>query len=605
MKRITSILGVLCLLAAAGCGDDDGSGQCSSRADCSDHGDCGTDGTCDCDTGYLGDTCDACDTGSGYTEDGNGDCVLSGCADGDGDGHDVYDPTACPAGDDYCDGDADNYTENGCANCVDADGDGYGSDCDLGTDCDDTDDQIHTGCSGCVDADGDTYGVNCTPGPDCNDNNAAVHDGCYRVWFWGDFDTDETHEVGFRVYPGGDKTTMTLTGINTSNWINGVSVSPDGGQVAVAGSSGANMSPVLIVYNADGSGTPLTLATGGAGQEFRGVSFSPDGAWVAFRWDEDFTNAFGLYVVEADGSGTPKRVHPALTDANFDVSYFRWAPTDGTAERHIAFRADLDTDEVFGLWTVEISAANPTPVAIVPTADVVAGAEVAMMIRFDSQRRVYFKSDFEQLYQYRVYRADLDGANREQVPGTALTNGNGEAAVGSFGISNSGTVLAFSIDAPTNSLYQVYTMDLSGTTASIVSDVSTAAPPSGDYHGPSFYGSIIFSQDDQHLAVIADWPVSAGDLDNAYSAFVLPASGTAGGVRLTGVPNNAALGADLGVFSPDAGVMFIRGDLAADNVFELFMTADITTADQAPATILEEDVPTGGEIRGIWIAPVP
>ena len=94
----------------------------------------------------MDDVCDGCDISAGYTEDASGDCLLTGCADGDSDGHDVYDLTACPAGDDYCDANASNYTENGCANCIDTDGDGYGDLCDLGSDCDDNNDQIHEGC---------------------------------------------------------------------------------------------------------------------------------------------------------------------------------------------------------------------------------------------------------------------------------------------------------------------------------------------------------------------------------------------------------------------------------------------------------------------------
>jgi hypothetical protein len=141
-------LAALCLVASAMCGDDNGdSPECTVRADCSDHGDC-TDGACDCDWGYEGTHCDGCDALAGYTLDAtSGDCVLAGCVDVDLDGYHAHDTSVCPTGEDYCDGDLHNYTENGCANCVDSDGDGYGQLCDLGTDCDDADETIHDGCS--------------------------------------------------------------------------------------------------------------------------------------------------------------------------------------------------------------------------------------------------------------------------------------------------------------------------------------------------------------------------------------------------------------------------------------------------------------------------
>jgi len=66
--------------------------------------------------------------------------------------------------------------------CEDADGDGYGLDCDLGPDCDDDDPNNYTpeGCEGCIDNDQDNAWVGCDrydedkPGPDCDDSNVAV-----------------------------------------------------------------------------------------------------------------------------------------------------------------------------------------------------------------------------------------------------------------------------------------------------------------------------------------------------------------------------------------------------------------------------------------------
>jgi len=61
------------------------------------------------------------------------------CVDADGDGHFAVDPVYCVDGDDFCDADPDNWTAHGCAHCVDNDGDGFGTDCDRGADCDDND----------------------------------------------------------------------------------------------------------------------------------------------------------------------------------------------------------------------------------------------------------------------------------------------------------------------------------------------------------------------------------------------------------------------------------------------------------------------------------
>ncbi|MBX2796278.1 MAG: hypothetical protein KTR31_01375 [Myxococcales bacterium] len=55
----------------------------------------------------------------------------------------------------------------------DSDGDGFPPEID----CDDTDSNLWFSCDTCVDADGDGYGVDCDLGPDCNDADAGISPG--------------------------------------------------------------------------------------------------------------------------------------------------------------------------------------------------------------------------------------------------------------------------------------------------------------------------------------------------------------------------------------------------------------------------------------------
>jgi hypothetical protein len=87
----------------------------------------------------------------------SGPCCPSGCVDSDGDGHSVYDAGTCPNGDDACDNDPNNWTTSGCTTCVDGDGDGYGSGCDNGDDCDDGDPIVSSGCNSCGDGVRDAF----------------------------------------------------------------------------------------------------------------------------------------------------------------------------------------------------------------------------------------------------------------------------------------------------------------------------------------------------------------------------------------------------------------------------------------------------------------
>jgi hypothetical protein len=199
----TNLLLSLAFIASA-CGDD------ASRGDSTTFGDFGNDMSSE-----TADTAEGMEAGDGDpTTSGDGDPTTSGDGDpttsGDGDPTTSGDgdPTTgdgdpngecidldkdgygenCPLGPDACDDDWYNWTVDGCANCKDADGDGWWVDCDQydenqpGPDCDDNDFNVFTpeGCANCVDNDGDGYWVGCDqygpakPGPDCNDNDPNV-----------------------------------------------------------------------------------------------------------------------------------------------------------------------------------------------------------------------------------------------------------------------------------------------------------------------------------------------------------------------------------------------------------------------------------------------
>ncbi len=596
MRRIQLLLGAACVLVLGACGDST-SYDCADRVDCANHGDC-VEGICDCDQGFAGIHCSTCDLYGGYVSDGAGGCMIAPCEDLDGDTREGYDEQVCPLGDDRCDDDPDNWTVGGCNGCTDADGDGRGMGCDRGRDCDDADDTIWEGCNACVDNDGDHHGVNCSDGPDCNDNDPTVYRGCYRVVYWGDFDTDGLFEVASQFFPGGDRSKLTLAGMDTSAPLGGVAVSPGGAQVAVAATDASGL-PVLALYTLDATSAPLMVAAGATGESIIQPSFSPEGDLLAFLWNQG-GGAFGLYVVDATG-GTPRRVSPSPGCPSCDVTFYRWAQTQG-ATRHVAFLGDVEADGQVGLWGVEVTAASPLAQDILSTAEATTPSLVPLL-GFDNVGRVYFRSDFEVAGTYRIYRANLDGSGREQVPGTTLVNGGGEASVGSFGLSGTGTMLAVSIDAPAAGLFQVYVLDVSAADPDRVSNVTAAPPGPGSLLGPEPGTPIVWGPEEEYLAVTADWPTDASDMDDAYGLFVLPATGN-GGVRLLGVPNNAGQDVLDLAFAPSGQRIFAQGDLVANDNMELFFTEDIWSVDVAPVSIRIEDVPTGGDVFGFVVVAV-
>ncbi|MCC6159870.1 MAG: right-handed parallel beta-helix repeat-containing protein [Deltaproteobacteria bacterium] len=128
---VASVLMVSSGVVGCGCGDDD-----------------------DDDSGGGGDDDTDDDTDDDVGDDDTGD-----------------DDTADDDTDDDTDDDADDDTQ---PQCVDADGDTHGENCDAGPDCDDADENNWDSCASCVDNDGDLVFAGCDAydtidGPDCND----------------------------------------------------------------------------------------------------------------------------------------------------------------------------------------------------------------------------------------------------------------------------------------------------------------------------------------------------------------------------------------------------------------------------------------------------
>ncbi len=154
-----------------------------------------------------GDGCDDCASGTfdlnadGIDTDGDGLC-NDGDTDDDNDGcDDVEDAEPLVAGNDsdgdgfiggcdICDEDPNNWTEAGCAFCLDGDGDGYFAGCDdyvtvAGPDCDDTNAVLNPETVWYEDADGDGFGNPEESVVQCEQPSGYILDGN---------DTDDTNE---------------------------------------------------------------------------------------------------------------------------------------------------------------------------------------------------------------------------------------------------------------------------------------------------------------------------------------------------------------------------------------------------------------------------
>jgi hypothetical protein len=156
---------------------DESSSSAESTGDGDDPGTTTMDDDVDSSTDDTDDTTDETDETADTTD-------TAECLDLDQDGY----GDNCEMGPDCDDADFNNHTEEGCANCADADLDDHWVGCDTfdeakeGPDCNDADFNVFSdeGCANCADSDMDGYWVGCDqygnmkPGPDCADDNNTV-----------------------------------------------------------------------------------------------------------------------------------------------------------------------------------------------------------------------------------------------------------------------------------------------------------------------------------------------------------------------------------------------------------------------------------------------
>ncbi len=343
-------------------------------------------------------------------------------------------------------------------------------------------------------------------------------------------------------------------------YLTGMAVRPDGLRLAVGTREIDNGGERRIDFIDPGDPTNAVTLIGNLSEDVRDLAYDPTGRWLAFTARAGTNRT--LWV--SDVCGTPQ----VVLDVGADITQFAWAKTPVGALAYQSNTANRD------LYTLLASDPGATPVAIA------AGEEIADRVpQFDDQGRVYFVTKMGGAGEERLYRASMDGVTVEQVPGTdGFTNLLGAADIGAIGMSVDGTSIAFAVDAPDDNLFQIRTLDLSGTTAVLVTDAIAAVATLGP-QGPDPLLPIMWSANGQHLAVKANWrtgvPNAAID-----GAFVVPTD-ESGQLRLFVTGQTGLLRVTELQFSSTSARLFVAGIYAGNGaVPALLGTVDLTTEDQ-------------------------
>ncbi|MBT8494581.1 MAG: hypothetical protein KJO07_16105 [Deltaproteobacteria bacterium] len=402
------------------------------------------------------------------------------------------------------------------------------------------------------------------------------------AYFVGDFTTNNVLELGRATFPGPAVSALSLDGIPATPFLR-VGVARAGNVIVAAAYDNSTIT-IIRAYDSD-LGNPRTLLSDETGAvSINDLAVSPDGALVAITADLDTDNAHRLYVIPTSGTGSPKALHPDTGNAQRDTDRIMWSRDSA----HILFRGDLETNNHNQAWVVDATAATPTPVELTASVTLTGGAGVNDLVGFDNAGKVYFQSDHASDGSDSLYRADPGGGNFEEVPFTAaLMNGDGKATIGKCAFNSVGTRLAFSADAPTDNVYQVYVTDIASPAPAVVSAVISE---SAQERGPLRNNPMVWSPDDSLIAAGADWE----DGDNDTAIFMLPTSGTPGGTKLVAPISGGDVQAL--AFALDSASLFAVGNMDDATDTKLYHLTDLSTADQDASTLILQDVPASGDI---------
>lgn len=411
-----------------------------------------------------------------------------------------------------------------------------------------------------------------------------------KLYFLGDYAVDNTRAIGRALVPvGGGAATSSSVATRASAF----AVSPDGTKIAYAADTAANAGQFdLHVANADGTGDVVRVAMP-AGRKVTDIAISPDGQSIAYLADAEIATQVDVYVVALAGATAPVRVSPTRTNAALDALTIGWSRDSKT----LAFAGDFTTDKKNELYVVDVTAGTPTPVAALAEADIPAppgassvGVSGGLAPIWTSGNKVCVKGDLSGATPavFRLYCANANGtgfAEPTHFPAAP-------AQLGSYGISPDGATLALSADsAAAAGAYEVFTMPADDSAAPTRVTSGTITAGATEFRGPDFSTPLRFSPDGTKIAFMGDLLT-----DNRHELFVVAANGTATEKRVALVGANGDAARDIRSFawSPDGSALAFVCDHRADNDFELFRIADVTTADQAP--ILVQGVVAGGDL---------
>jgi hypothetical protein len=272
----------------------------------------------------------------------------------------------------------------------------------------------------------------------------------------------------------------------------------------------------------------------------------------------------------------------------------------------LAFAGDCVTDQVNGVWSVDVLAAQPSAaiVELVPQSMLSpAQGVLAAHLDVDAQGRVYFSSDHGSDGLFQLFRVAPDGGNLEQVPGTLQMDGGAEDDVQSFALSPDGRTLAFATRPRSAGIGQVYTVDV--TTGAGVATAVTSFTGTPDVAEVWSAGDnpIAWNAAQTMLAFTGDWKLTGSDVDDADAIFVASVADDAATRIALPTVLDPAYGAYKATFSSDGTRLFFQGFMVSEGENDLMVAERLDVADQDVRALQIVACPDGGDVTDMIPTP--
>ena len=447
---------------------------------------------------------------------------------------------------------------------------------------------VDSSASTTVDARGDVTIDAAVAGPDAHVVTSST------VWIAGDFVTDNAQQLGSFTFPLVASPVVpaifagATSNLNLINFSAPYSVSKDGTKIAY--SQKVTGGDQLFIGNFAGGAPTLLFTANGA--SITDVALSPDGAHVAFRSDLVLVGMFDAYYLDTSTPiGAPAKMSPdrAVDSTALDATgFFSWSDDS----RFVSFTGQFVAKNRFELHVFD--GLNTTDAVAVPDSAIAAGTSqvgVLAPAQFDANDNVFYLAILDGQSQL-IYSSTSDAAMQPQVFTPARsTNNVATATVISFALSPDRSTILFAEDATTQTAFEIYTADVSGTNGK-------TARTSGHSAGQSIYG---FQPGNwNHTGTAFAFHADYGATPGKFQPYVLTInSGTLTRVATIGDDTDATRTSQGSIaWSFNDKTVFVISDAGTDNNVFGVSAQDVSTADASVAFLVTP--PTNGDIFDVF-----